>query len=178
MQDHPKEGGSWSQVAIHVVQLGINLRPSRVKGNHPPYDAFFGMKARVHSARDILDDRLIAMCTTEDGLNAARDIVLNSESHPTDEEIEIAIRNADCRFFTNDEDNDATNIDTSSTALALPVENEAGLAMDETEEKEQLDATFCQALTKVGVQFPLHDAPDLSELSHISVSHTITGCTK
>ena len=36
---------SWAPEGIHIIQRGINKRPSRAKGKFSPYEVFFGKKA-------------------------------------------------------------------------------------------------------------------------------------
>ena len=94
-QEHPND--SWALIGIFVVQDGLNKKPCRNKGNHSAYEPFFG-KLKKNSARCILDQSLIDMCQTEDGLQAAIDLVKQSDEPPSTEDIQSAIREADMLF--------------------------------------------------------------------------------
>jgi hypothetical protein len=69
---------SWTEEGIHVIQRGINKRPSRVKGGYSPYEAMFGKK-KGNGPIDVLDKYVLNQCVTEAGLEAAVAFVQSDE---------------------------------------------------------------------------------------------------
>lgn len=86
----------WAEMGIYIVQASINKRPSRVKGNLSPYEAFYGKRLK-NSPLEIISEDLLRLCKTEDGLLAACDLVSNG-AKVSDEEIKRAIEEGDSRY--------------------------------------------------------------------------------
>jgi len=99
MQEHPED--SWALRGIYIVSNGLNKKPSRNKDGYSAYEAFFG-KLGKNSPRTVLDPHLISACQTEYGLQAALDLV-KQDTPPSDEDILLAIREADSRFDAADQ---------------------------------------------------------------------------
>lgn len=81
---------SWGDVGIYIVQGQLNKRPSRATGNYSPYEAFYG-QAPKSSPENFLSPNLLRLCQSEDGLNAAYELVKSSNGKATDEELKSAI---------------------------------------------------------------------------------------
>ena len=88
---------SWSSIGIYRAADSLNKIPSRVRGNHSPYEAFFG-QAMKKSPIDVLDQHFVDMCQTEDGLQAAIDLVSSTGIRPSNKDIESCINSADEQF--------------------------------------------------------------------------------
>jgi hypothetical protein len=77
---------NWAKYGMHIVNMQLNRRPSRVKSNYSLNQIFYGKRHDKLSACNILGHDIVKTAETEAGFDAA---YKSKEAHSTDQMIKI-----------------------------------------------------------------------------------------